>query len=94
MHFAITPTIKKRVKAFELKNVSKVPATFQFDLNENEELFMVDIVSGQIQPKKSIYVTVTFNGKIEGLHYKRLVVLIYKHVSFIKLTEMYYIQVK
>lgn len=65
-----------------MKNVSKVPATFQFDINENEEVFLVDIVNGQIQPKKSIYITVTFNGKIEGMHYKKLVALIYKHVSF------------
>ncbi|XP_045473305.1 cilia- and flagella-associated protein 65 [Harmonia axyridis] len=79
LYFTVTPNVVKRVNTFELKNVSKVPATFQFDINENEEVFLVDIVNGQIQPKKSIYITVTFNGKIEGMHYKKLVALIYKH---------------
>ncbi|KAL3269185.1 hypothetical protein HHI36_008268, partial [Cryptolaemus montrouzieri] len=79
LFFIVTPKVKRRVNTFELRNISKVPATFQFEVNENEELFQVDIVNGQIQPKKSVYITVTFNGKYEGVHYKRLVVLIYKH---------------
>ncbi|KAK9873353.1 hypothetical protein WA026_022158 [Henosepilachna vigintioctopunctata] len=80
LYFIKTPNIRKNLKTFELKNTSEVPATFQVDTDVGTgNLFQVDITNGQIQAKKSIYITISFNATTDGVYYRRLAILIYKH---------------
>lgn len=73
----------KITNILELRNTSKVDATFQFDVNEGQQdLFVVKPVRGTLPANKYSYVEVQYVPKKPGQHFTRLFCLIEYHVWF------------
>lgn len=97
MYFYYSKNGLKLKNTFELKNVSNVPAIFQFYTNEeqeDQEIFKLDVVRGCLQPSRHMYITVSFATRTIGIFSRNMYCLIKNHVrdtsiSIIKLVIMF-----
>ncbi|CAH2008192.1 unnamed protein product [Acanthoscelides obtectus] len=72
LSFVTWPQGGLRKKMFELKNVSEVPAEFQFDCDRLPKVFKVEPRNGVIQPNKHIFVAVRYLPTTPGIFSQQL----------------------
>lgn len=73
-------SINKQIK---IKNISKVSAIFQFDIDENQYSFKVSPSSGTLKSSSFINITIVFVPSRPGIYIYHLPCLFLNHVRFI-----------
>ena len=75
MNFGDVKVGRSTRRVLYLRNDSKLPATFQFDAEQNG-VFRFNRVSGVIPPQLEVYVNLTFQSDVSGNFYKRVFCMI------------------
>ncbi|KAM4025635.1 LOW QUALITY PROTEIN: cilia- and flagella-associated protein 65 [Anomaloglossus baeobatrachus] len=75
--FGLLQLEEKAVRTLDVTNSSEVPAVYQFDIDSSESVFCFDPLFGNLGPKETRSVRITFSPMHPIPHYRRVACLIH-----------------
>ncbi|XP_075140702.1 cilia- and flagella-associated protein 65 [Leptodactylus fuscus] len=77
VNFGLLQMGEKVLRTLEITNTSDVPAVYQFDIDSTESVFSFDLLSGNLGPRETQSIKITFFPRHPIPHYRRVACLIH-----------------